>query len=233
MTELIFHSMEGSSYLWSLMQVAHEKGVPHRLEVLTLRSPEHLQMHPFGKVPILQHGDVFLYESLAIAHYIDRAFDGPALQPGDPLGQAHVLRWISIVNSYVFPVMNRFFKERVAKPAWGFETDQAFVESAIEPLTLQVRLIDEAVAQGGFLVGDRLTLADCFLLPNLLFFTRTAEGARMLAEAKNASDWLRRMCERWSYCESPMRPVFEATQPAADALPAAAVDADHLARHVA
>ena len=231
MTKLVFHSMEGSSYLWSLMQVAHEKGVPHRLEVLTLNSPEHLAMHPFGKMPVLQHGDVFLYESLAIAHYIDRAFTGPALQPPDALGQAHVLRWISIVNSYVFPVMNRFFKERVAKPAWGFATDAGFVASALEPLMLQVRLIDEAVSHGGFLVGDRLTLADCFLFPNLLFFTRTAEGACMLAQAHNAAGWLARMRARDSYRESPMRPVFEATAPAA--LPAAAIHADDLAGDVA
>jgi glutathione S-transferase len=215
MTGLTFHSMEGSSYLWSVMQIAHEKGVPYELKVIALGSPEHLRLHPFGKMPVLQHRDVFLYESLAIAHYIDRAFDGPALQPADPLGQAHVLRWISIVNAYVFPVMNRFFKERVVKPAWGFEKDEAFIDSAIAPLELQVRLIDEAVSAGGYLVGDCLTLADCFLFPNLLFFTRTAEGRRMVKRSKSVADWLARMCARKSYRDSPMRPVFEALAPAA------------------
>jgi glutathione S-transferase len=215
MTGLIFHSMEGSSYLWSVMQIAHEKGVPYELKVLALGSPEHLKLHPFGKMPVMQHGDVFLYESLAIAHYIDWAFVGPALQPADALGQAHVLRWISIVNAYVFPVMNRFFKERVVKPAWGFERDDAFIESAIAPLELQMRLIDEAVSSGGYLVGDRLSLADCFLFPNLLFFTRTAEGRRMVAQSKGVAEWLARMCARGSYRESPMRPVFEALMPAA------------------
>jgi glutathione S-transferase len=215
MSGVIFHSMAGSSYLWSTMQIAHEKGVPYELQVLELGSPEHLKLHPFGKMPVLQHGKVFLYESLAIAHYLDRAFAGPALQPVDALGQAHVLRWISIVNAYVFPVMNRFFKERVVKPAWGFEKDEVFIESAIAPLELQMRQIDEAVSSGGYLVGDRLTLADCFLFPNLLFFTRTVEGRQMVAQSKGVPEWLARMCARKSYRESPMRPVFEALTPAA------------------
>lgn len=215
MANIVFHSMAGSSYLWSMMQIAHEKGLSYELRELALNSPEHLALHPFGKMPILQYGEVYIYESLAIAHYLDHAFDGPALQPADARGQADMLRWISIVNAYVFPVMNRFFKERVAKPSWGFEPDAEFVENAIPPLIKQVGLIDAAVAQGVFLVGDRLTLADCFLFPNFLFFGRTPEGARMIAEAPHAKRWLDRMTSRVSYIESPMRPVFEQLGPSA------------------
>ena len=155
-------------------------------------------------MPVLQHGDVVLYESLAIAHYLDRAFEGPALQPDDALGQAQILRWISIVNSYVFPVMNRFMKERIVRPAWGIEPDDAFIQSAREPLTLQVRLIAEAVAEGGYLVGDRVTLADSFLLPNLLFFALTPEGRYLLDGAPAVRGWLQRMKARPSYASSPM-----------------------------
>src|ERR1044071_1725239 len=56
-----------------------------------------------------------LYETLAITHYIDTAFDGPALRPPSPLEQAHMLRWVSIINAYVFPTMNRFIKERLVR----------------------------------------------------------------------------------------------------------------------
>ncbi|MEI9989317.1 MAG: glutathione S-transferase family protein [Rhizomicrobium sp.] len=218
MAGIVFHSMEGSSYLWSVMQIADEKGVPYELKVPTLHSPEHFKLHPFGKMPVLQHGEVILYESLAIAHYIDKAFDGPPLQPRDALGQAQVLRWISIVNSYVFPVMNRFFKERIVRPAWGFETDQAFVDTAKAPLELQVRLIDEAAGAEGFLVGNRLTIADCFLFPNLLFFSLTTEGAALLAQYKGATDWLARMRARPSYPGSIMQRSFGETAKLAEGL---------------
>lgn len=210
MSELTFHSMADSAYLWTAMHVADEKGVSYDFVSLTYRSPEHLRLHPFGKMPVLQHGDTFLYETLAIAHYIDTAFDGPALRPSSALGQAHMLRWISIINAYVFPIMNRFTKERLVRPAWGFESDQAFIASAREPLTLQMRLIEEAVAKTAHLVVDDPTLADSFLLPHLLFFSRTPEGAALLDGAHNASSWLARMCARPSYSCNPMSTAFSA-----------------------
>ena len=210
MAELTFHSMADSAYLWTAMHVADEKSVSYEFVPLAYRSPEHLRLQPFGKMPVLQHGNAFLYETLAIAHYIDTVFDGPSLRPVDALGQAHMLRWVSIVNAYVFPTMNRFTKERLVRPAWGFEPDHAFIESAKEPLTLQMRLIDEAVGQTEYLVGDEPTIADSFLLPHLLFFGRTPEGAALLAQALHANSWLARMCARTSYTRSPMSNAFTA-----------------------
>jgi len=208
MTDITFHSMADSAYLWTAMLVADEKGVSYDVAELVYRSPEHLKLHPFGKMPVMQHGENFIYESLAITHYIDRAFAGPALQPTDALGQADMLRWISIVNAYVFPIMNRFTKERLVRPAWGFEPDIAFIESAREPLALQVGLIEATVKHHRYLVGDTLTLADCFLLPHLLFFRQTKEGEALLSNAAAVRDWLARMIARPSFEKNPMR-AFE------------------------
>jgi len=211
--------MADSAYLWAAMQVADEKGVDYDLEPLVLHSEAHLRLNPFGKMPILQHAEVILYETLAIAHYIDRAFPGPPLQPADALGQAETLRWISIVNAYVFPVMNRFVKERLVRPAWGFTSDQAFLESSRDPLRLQMRLIGEAVARQGYLVGDRLTPADCFLLPHLLFFGHTPEGRELLQHAPDVAAWLARMTDRPSYAVNPMRQAYDTFHQLAAATP--------------
>jgi len=210
MATITFHSMADSAYLWTAMQVADEKGVDFDLVPLVLGSEEHLRLHPFGKMPVLQHGDFFLYETLAITHYIDRAFEGPPLQPADALHQAEVLRWVSIVNAYVFPVMNRFVKERLVRPAFGFEPDAAFLDSARDPLRKQMRLIGNAVGKDGCLVGDRLTLADCFLLPHLLFFGHTPEGSALLQQAPEVAAWLKRMTDRPSYAGSAMRQAYDA-----------------------
>lgn len=209
MSTITFRSMADSAYLWTAMHAADEKGVGYELVPLVLGSPEHLALHPFGKMPVMQHGGVVLYETLAIAHYIDRAFEGPPLQPADPLGQAQVLRWISIVNGYVFPTMNRFVKERLVRPAWGFDPDDAFLAGARAPLALQMRLIGEAVAGGAYLAGPQLTLADSFLFPHLLFFTHTPEGAALVERTAPAAQWLARMQARPSYASGPMRAAFE------------------------
>jgi glutathione S-transferase len=204
MSDVTFFSMAESSYLWTCMHVADEKGVSYELETFEPGSPEHLKLHPFAKMPVLRHRDYVVYESLAITHYLNAAFVGPALMPADPRGQAEVLRWVSIVNSYVFPVMNRFMKERIVRPAWGVEPDEAFIAGAQAQLTLQVGMIGDAASRGGYLVGDRVTLADSFLLPNLLFFALTLEGKYLLDRVPAARDWLERMKTRPSYAKSPM-----------------------------
>jgi len=210
MAEIVFHSMAESAYLWTAMHVADEKGVAYELVPLVYRSREHLSLHPFGKMPVMQHGEIYLYETLAIAHYIDRTFEGLPLQREDALGQAEVLRWISIVNAYVFPIMNRFMKERLVKPAFGAAPDDDFIQSAQEPLALQMRLIDAALTRSHHLAGEALTIADSFLLPQLLFFVLTAEGADHLSRAPATKDWILRLCQRASYLRSPMRGVFTA-----------------------
>jgi len=208
--DLVFHSMPDSAYLWTAMHVADEKGVPYVWKALTYNSPEHLKLHPFGKMPVMQHGDIILYETAAIATYIDKAFEGPLLQPPDALGAADVIRWISIVNSYVFPVMNRFTKERIVRPAWGIEPDQPFIASAREPLAKQMQLIEATLAESSFLVGENITLADSFLLPHLLFFTLTREGAELLARSPSIKAWLDRIRARPSFARNPMRDAFAA-----------------------
>ena len=220
MAQITFHSMPDSAYLWTAMHVADEKGVSYDFVPLTYRSPEHLKLHPFGKMPVMQHGDAYLYETLAITHYIDTAFDGAALHPASALAQANMLRWVSIINAYVFPIMNRFTKERLVRPAWGFEPDHAFIESAKEPLTLQVRLIDEAVTATDYLVGNQLTIADSFLLPHLLFFGKTPEGATLLSRARGATAWLQRLRARPSYLCNPLSSAFDAFGQFACATPA-------------
>jgi len=216
MTNIVFHSMPDSAYLWTAMHVADEKGAAYVFCPLVYRSEEHLRLHPFGKMPVMQHGDFWLYETAAIAHYIDKAFIGPELQPASPREQANVIRWISIVNNYIFPVMNRFTKERLVRPVWGFEPDKAFIESAREPLLTQTKLIDEAVAGSGFLVGNELTLADSFLLPHLLFFSITPEGRDLIAHLPHARGWLDRMTARPALAQSPMTAAFAAMSAGAD-----------------
>jgi glutathione S-transferase len=101
-------------------------------------------------------------------------------------------------------------KERLVRPAFGAKPDQEFIDSAREPLALQMRVIDAAVAARDFLVGDRLTIADAFLLPHFLFFGITLEGKALLEKAPAASAWLARMRQRPSFSISPMARMFDA-----------------------
>src|SRR5262249_48656236 len=64
--------------------------------------PIHLERHPFGRVPALQHDDFMLYETNAIAAYIDDVFPGPKLTPADPRKRARMNQWIGNLNWYFY-----------------------------------------------------------------------------------------------------------------------------------
>ena len=91
-------------------------------------SPAHLALHPFNRVPILDHGGFRIYETSAIALYADEAFAGPALQPKDPRQRARMHQWISAVGSYYYPYMSYHLShERLIYPALGIVPDEKVV----------------------------------------------------------------------------------------------------------
>ena len=56
-----------------------EKGIDYVLTETPLNAPAIFEIHPLGKMPVLRHGNFVLFESKAIATYLDRSFAGPQL----------------------------------------------------------------------------------------------------------------------------------------------------------
>uniref|UniRef100_UPI0019535E82 glutathione S-transferase family protein n=1 Tax=Klebsiella aerogenes TaxID=548 RepID=UPI0019535E82 len=72
-----------------------EKGIDYTLSETPLRAAELFAIHPLGKMPVLRHGDLTLFESKAIATYLDGAFPGPRLIPTEPRPAALLEQWVS------------------------------------------------------------------------------------------------------------------------------------------
>ena len=79
-----------SNYVWVVRMVCEEKGVPYQHRAERPHTPDVDAIHPFGKIPVMRHGDVELCESKAIVTYIDRVFYGPKVIPDDPATGAKV-----------------------------------------------------------------------------------------------------------------------------------------------
>ena len=88
-----------SNFVRTARMACMEKGVPYTLTSARPHSPDVDAIHPFGKIPVMRHGDFSLCETKAICSYIDLAFDGPPLIPRDPTGAARTEQWISLVNT--------------------------------------------------------------------------------------------------------------------------------------
>ncbi len=178
---------------------ALEKGIAYDFVVAPPQSPDVKAIHPAGKVPVMRHGEVELFESRAIAHYIDDHFPGPALTPRNPAGDSRVEQWISYHNSIVDPLfVRRYIFAYIFPKTADKKPDRAAIDEMQPALQREIGILDNAVANG-FLVGDRLTLADIYLLVTLSTARRFPEVDAMIKNTKNLSRYLDRHAERESF----------------------------------
>jgi glutathione S-transferase len=198
MSEFIVHAIPGSPFGRAVLTTLEEKGASWRLSPVapgTLRSPEHLARHPFGRVPVLEHNGFLLYETQAILRYLDRMLPNPALTPADPRRAARMDQVMNVNDWYLFQgVANVIVFHRVVGPrVMGLAPDEAAIEAAMP----KARAVFEELARllGGqpFFAGDAVSLADLLVAPQLAFFTQTPEWAGLGAPHKNLVAWLARM----------------------------------------
>ena len=90
MADVIIYGPPQSTYVRTARLALEEKSAPYSFGEFEFGSDAHKALHPFAKVPAMTHGDVQLFESLAIATYVDGTFDGPALQLADTLARARI-----------------------------------------------------------------------------------------------------------------------------------------------
>jgi glutathione S-transferase len=189
-----------STFTRTARMACEEKGVPYDLIQVPPHSPEVLAIHPFGKIPALRHGDFELCESKAIAEYIDRSFEGPALFPSDPRERARAEQWVSMVNTVMDPVMIRtyVFGYFFPKTEDG-SPNRAAIDGVLPALKQQIAILDKAVAPTGCVAGGSFSFADINLMVILYYVKMFPEGAEALASARSLAAYYERNARRPSF----------------------------------
>jgi glutathione S-transferase len=189
-----------SSYTRVVRMVCEEKGIDYKLTEVELGGPEVFAIHPFGKMPVLRHGDVELFESKAIATYLDRRFPGQSLFPSDPVLGALTEQWVSLVNTLIDRTLIRTYLVAYAAPKTADgKPDRQAIDAVTPALREQISVLDKAVAKTDHLVGDQFTFADINLMPILYYMRLVPEGAEALAKAANLAPYYARHAERRSF----------------------------------
>ena len=163
-----------------------EKGLSYELLPVARASAEHYAMHPFARMPVLEHDGRFVTEGLAIMSYLDEAFDGPALQPADVDGRTRMREWMSRCGDCVFRDVVRLIPRGRAPTEEELATARAVLER-----------VDELIGADQFLAGADVTLADLYLAPQI---SNAREKAPELFAPLQALDgWFARVSERPSF----------------------------------
>jgi glutathione S-transferase len=189
-----------STYVRTARMACEEKGIAYDLRRAPPHSPEVLAIHPFGKIPAMRHGDFELFESKAIATYLDRTFPGPRLLPEEPRAAALAEQWISAVNTVMDRTLIRtyLFSYIFPKTADG-KPDRAAIDEVMPAVREQIGILDKAVAKTGYLAGDSFSFADINVLPILFYLRNFPEGGQAIAEAKHLAAYYDRHAQRPSF----------------------------------
>ncbi|HEV8392139.1 MAG TPA: glutathione S-transferase family protein [Dongiaceae bacterium] len=199
-----------STYTRTMRMVLAEKGVDYDLVEVDMiggahHRPDWTQRQPFERVPAFEHNGFAIYETNAIAHYIDDAF------PGRRLAHPHIHRRtrdqqiVEVIHAYGYTrimhgiVLRYFFADKAKGP------DTAAIAAAV-PAAEQVlgAIQDLMLGSDPYLVGRNASFSDLFLAPIIGYFVQFPEGTRTLAKLPLLSRWWLAMQQR---------PSFAATAP--------------------
>ena len=124
--------------------------------------PEFVACSPFRKMPGFRDGDFAISDSSAIIAYLETKFPAPPLIPVEASRRARTIWYEEFADTILIPCIGKAFFNRVVAPRFlKREGDLVVAEKAEnEELPPLLAYIESMMPASGFLVDDRLTLAD-------------------------------------------------------------------------
>ena len=200
MSEVVVHGILGSPFVRAVRATLEEKGQRYRVQAMKPgehKSAAYLALHPFGRVPMIEHDGFKLYETQAILRYLDAVFPEPALQPRDAKAAARMNQVMGINDWYLFPDVARVIVfQRIVGPAiFGHTPDEAVIAQAAPKVPTCIGELNRLLGDGPFLAGEQFSLADLLLAPQLDYLFMTPEG-RSAMQGTPLEAWLKRVIAR-------------------------------------
>ena len=178
--------------------VLEELGVPYELIRVDLskgehKTPEYLKLHPLGKVPVLQDGDVVLLESVAICMYLADKFPEKKLAPelGTP-ARGLYYQWLIYAASTLEPLIATVFVNTIRQPE---NKDLPATKDAQQGFAACAAVIEDALQTGPFLLGEQFSVADVIMGSMLAW----ARALKLVEGSPNIAAYLSRVTARPSF----------------------------------
>ena len=167
----------GSPFVRKAIVVLEEKGLGYESVELSSvpgrKSPELLELHPLGKIPVLRDGDVVVPDSSVVCAYLEKKHPKPALYPDDPAELARALFLEEYSDTRLFEVLSGILFGRVVKPhVMGQPPDEARVEQLFEKeLPPVLDYLESQLRDGATTLLPRFSVADAAIGAQLATLT--------------------------------------------------------------
>ncbi len=124
------------------------------------KTPEHIERHPMGKVPVIEDDGHYLYESNTICRYLASRENSP-LYSGSIMNKAIIDQQIDMITQNVGHWYGVYFVEEVVKKNYFDEpASEENLQEAAEVLGGILPMLDNQLKEKRFMTGDQITIAD-------------------------------------------------------------------------
>jgi maleylpyruvate isomerase len=180
-----------SSASWRVRWALAIKRLKYESIWLDIASGEHLRVlankNPLLSVPTLEldDGDL-LTESVAIIEWLEESFPDPglALLPRSPRQRARVRELVQLVNAGIHPLQNTIVRRAIAHDeAVQYRWCARWIERGLQAYESQLRK-----SASLFSVGDTLTMADLYLVPQAINARRFGADIRACTRVQEVVD---------------------------------------------
>ncbi len=177
--------------VWAL----EEAGVTYELKSVDMRNKEHkspsfLKLNPNGKIPVLTDGDFTLYESMAINSYIAESYKKDLLGKA-PAEKALVQQWSYWASLELQNPIIEVFIQKVFVPE--DKRDQNVIAKNLEKLPSLFSILDGALKDKKYLVGNQFSLADLNVASVASIATAIGFETKTF---QNFTSWMANLAER-------------------------------------
>jgi len=161
---MILYGSTMSPFVRKVVAFAAEKRIDLDIKPVGIGDPDpgFGAASPFRKMPALDDDGFMLADSSAIVHYLEAKYPDPPLIPADPKQRGRTIWFDEFADTLLFACGGAIFFNRVVAPRFlGRDGDLAVADKAErETLPPLLDYLEGEIPGSGFLVGDRLTLAD-------------------------------------------------------------------------
>ena len=187
MSKITLWGFSGSTFVRTIRMVLAEKGVTdyEQVPVNVLKgepkTPEHLERHPFGKVPVVDVDGFRLIETAAITRYLDAVLPGKALVPGDPKAAAKMDMVTNIIDSYGYGAIIGGIVAYHLFPDFVGGKNEAAHHKGLANGRKVLGVLMDIKGDAPYLAGAALSIADLYLAPLVAYVAMTPHKDEFLA----------------------------------------------------
>lgn len=205
---MIVYGASMSPYVRKVLAFGAEKGLELENKPVGLgdQDPEFRAASPFGKIPGFRDGDFAISDSTAIIMYLEALAPEPNLIPTEAKARARTFWWDEFADTILMDCGRKMFFNRVVSPLFMGKPgdEEAAMKAECEELPRLLDYLEPIIPQSGFLVEDRITLADLAVASPFANITRHLNVAIDSDRYPRVTQYLQAILDRPSF-----KPVLE------------------------